>query len=102
MNEGDQGPPRILTYKETNKKQDMKKFYQNSVEDLVYTLIKNPLLTENKLIQKTFGFKRGRDLGSNKKYADLVRRALNKGLINRIELKIYNKRAIYYYYLKRD
>ena len=76
-----QNPPRTLMYK-INKK-DMKKIFQNSVKDLVSTLNQKPLLTENKLIQKTFGFKRGRDLGSNKKYADLVRRALNKGLIKK-------------------
>jgi hypothetical protein len=73
----------------------------NSVNDLVNTLMEKPILSENKLIQKTFGWKRGRDRGSNKKYADLVRRALNKGLINRIELNIKNQRTIYYYYLKR-
>jgi hypothetical protein len=77
----------------------MKKINQNSVEDLVYTLTKKPLLTENKLIQKSFGFKRGRDLGSNKKYADLVRRALSKGLIIIIEFKIKDIKSRYYYFV---
>jgi hypothetical protein len=77
----------------------MKKYNQNSVEDLVYTLTKKPLLTENKLISKSFGFKRGRDLGSNKKYADLVRRALRKGSISRIEVKIKDVKSRYYYFV---
>ena len=77
----------------------MRKHNQNSVEDLVYTLTKKPLLTENKLISKSFGFKRGRDLGSNKKYADLVRRALRKGLISRVEVKIKDVKSRYYYFV---
>jgi hypothetical protein len=77
----------------------MKKINQNSVEDLVYTLTKKPLLTENKLIQKSFGFKRGRDSGSNVKYAFILRRALRKGLISRIEVKIKDIKSRYYYFV---
>jgi hypothetical protein len=77
----------------------MKKINQNSVEDLVYTLTKKPLLTENKLISKSFGFKRGRDLGSNVKYAFILRRALRKGLISRIEVKIKDIKSRYYYFV---
>ena len=51
------------------------------------------------LVSKSFGFKRGRDLGSSKKYADLVRRALRKGLISRIEVKIKDIKSRYYYFV---
>ena len=80
----------------------MKKINQNSVEDLVYTLTKKPLLTENKLIQKSFGFKRGRDSGSNVKYAFILRRALRKGLISRIEVKIKDIKSRYYYFVAQS
>ena len=43
-------------------------------------------MTENQINTKAFGYTRGASFGSNKKYADMLRRGLAKGIIDRVEL----------------
>ena len=71
----------------------------NSVLDLVETLKRKPFLTENQLMEITYGYKRGRSFGSNKKYAQLLRRALENGLLSRIEVKSKADKARFRYYV---
>jgi hypothetical protein len=71
----------------------------NSVLELVDTLKKFPFLTENQLMEKTYGYRRGHSVFSNKKYADLIRRALYKGLISRVEVKLKTDKSRFRYYV---
>jgi len=74
----------------------------NKQQDLVRALYRLPLQTENQLIYNTFGYVRGFHTGSNKKYADLLRRALVSGKIARTELNIQNSQSKFYYYIPRS
>ena len=71
---------------------------RNSVNQLVETLKHTPFLTENKLFELTFDYVRG-GWESNKKYADLLRRAMDKGLIVRVEAKSKYDKSRFRYYL---
>lgn len=72
---------------------------RNSVYDLVETLKDTPFLTENVLNELTFNYTRKNNFYSNKKYADLLRRAVKKGLILRVEAKSKYDKARFRYYL---
>ena len=71
---------------------------QNSVQDIVTYVSKNPGKSENEIMQGSFGFDRNNDSTSNKKFADLLRRALSKGLIVRTK-KIDTGNTKYFYSL---
>ena len=58
---------------------------QNSVQDMVEVLKVYGPMTENQINTKAFGFTRGASFGSNKKYADMLRRGMAKGIIDRVE-----------------
>ena len=60
----------------------------NSVNQMVDALKKLGPLTENEIHKTCFGYDRneeGRYGSSNKKYADMLRRGMRKGLIGRVE-----------------
>jgi len=59
---------------------------KNSVKQMVSVLKQFGPMTENEITQTAFGYDRNNSFGSNKKYADMLRRALNKGIIDRIEI----------------
>jgi hypothetical protein len=71
---------------------------QNSVQDIVTYVSKNPGKSENEIMQGSFGFDRNNDSTSNKKFAGLLRRALSKGLIVRTK-KIDTGNTKYFYSL---
>jgi len=56
----------------------------NSVQDMVEVLKVYGAMTENEINTKAFGYTRGASFGSNKKYADMLRRGMKKGIIGRI------------------
>ena len=58
---------------------------RNSIDEVVHTLNLFPGLTEKDLIEWTWGCKRG------KKHADLIRRGLASGRIDRVKTR-YNNR----------
>ena len=58
---------------------------QNSVQDMVEVLKVHGAMTEKEISTKAFGYTRGASFGSNKKYADMLRRGMKKGIIGRIE-----------------
>ena len=65
----------------------------NSVRQMVACLKVNGAMSETQLLEDTFGYIRstmGHSI-SNKKYADMLRRGLKKGIIKRCEIKDIDK-----------
>jgi len=58
-----------------------------SVKEIANFLKDNPFQTETEIQQKVFGYFRSSSYESNKKYADMLRRGLGKGLYKRILLQ---------------
>ncbi len=73
----------------------------NSVKQMVEVLQKNAPMTENEIFKAAFGYDRnyhGTVMGeSNKKYADMLRRGLRKGIIARVETEMHGKSRFAYY-----
>ena len=71
--------------------------YRNTQQQLVNWLISNPFKTELEIVQQCFG-----DRTRDKKHADLIRRALDTGKIDRVRVKFKNidKRKLYRYFVK--
>ena len=55
----------------------------NSVRQMVACLSVNGAMPETLLLENTFGYIRSCMISSNKKYADMLRRGLKKGIIKR-------------------
>ena len=58
----------------------------NSVQQVVACLSVNGAMPETQLLEDTFGYIRSCTIHSNKKYADMLRRGLKKGIIRRQEV----------------
>ena len=58
---------------------------RNSVHEMVDVLKRIGPMTENEISKAAFGYDRNGSNGSNKKYADMLRRGMKKGFIDRIE-----------------
>ena len=58
----------------------------NSVNQMVSVLKQFGPMTENEINQTAFGYDRNTSFGSNKKYADMLRRGMKKGIIDRVEV----------------
>ena len=56
---------------------------QNSVNQILITLSNNPNIPENEIMKLTFGYDRNNTYKSNKKYADMLRRGVRKGIIEK-------------------
>ena len=77
---------------------------RNSVIEMVDVLKRIGPMTETEIHKAAFGYDRNRDAGSNKKYADMLRRGMKKGFIDRIEWPsnaIYYGRSKFIYYATR-
>jgi len=73
---------------------------RNSVKQIVQYLIENPFQTEAEIQENVFNYFRNETIESNKKYADLLRRGLQKGLYKRFLWKKKNdSRSLYRYYV---
>jgi len=71
-----------------------------SVKEIVNFLKENNYKTESEIQEIVFGYYRNRGRESNKKYADMLRRGLEKGLYKRLLWrKKSDKRNLYYYYI---
>ena len=71
-----------------------------SVNEIVEHLIQFPFQTESEIQEDVFGYFRNETWESNKKYADMLRRGLSKGLYKRILWKTKSdSRALYRYYV---
>jgi len=79
----------------------------NSVKQMVDGLKTLGPMTENEITKTCFGYDRNKSYGeSNKKYADMLRRGLKKGLIGRVETYpgwkgSYHSKAKFVYYAIR-
>lgn len=62
----------------------------NSIKDVVSYLEEHPFRTESEINEDVFDYDRNHDSGSNKSYAELIRRGLRAGKINRIPVSTYN------------
>jgi hypothetical protein len=71
----------------------------NNQKQIIDFLLYNPLKTEREIQISVWGYDRKRVFESNKKYADLLRRALRKKSIDRVKLKIKNKKEHWYYFI---
>ena len=72
----------------------------NSVHEMVDVLKKLGPMTETEISKAAFGYDRNNSPWSNKKYADMLRRGMRKGLIKRVEADGLG-RAKYVYYAPR-
>ena len=69
---------------------------RNSVKQIVEHLIKFPFQTESEIQEDLFGYYRNETWESNKKYADLLRRAVSKGLVHRVKHKKGRSQFVYF------
>ena len=71
-----------------------------SVKEIVAYLEQNPFKTESEIQENVFDYYRNETWESNKKYADMLRRGLDKGYYKRILWKTESdSRALYRYYV---
>ena len=70
---------------------------RNTQQQLVNWLKSNPCKTELEIVQQCFG-----DRTRDKKHADLIRRALYTGKIDRVRVKFHDRdtRKLYRYFVK--
>ena len=73
---------------------------RNSVHEIVDTLKKLGPMTETEVFKATFGYDRNNSMESNKKYADMLRRGMDKGLIARKEESGLGRARFVYYAVK--
>jgi hypothetical protein len=69
-----------------------------SVKEIVDFLKTTNYKTERQIQEQVFGYYRNSSYESNKKYADMLRRGLAKGLIKRLLWKKKSDSRNYYYY----
>jgi hypothetical protein len=69
-----------------------------SVKEIVDFLKTTNYKTESQIQEQVFGYYRNSSYESNKKYADMLRRGLAKGLIKRLLWKKKSDSRNYYYY----
>ena len=76
------------------------KVQRNSQQDIVDYLKTTRFMSENEIQKDVWGYYRG-GWESNKKYADILRRAYYSGKIKRVRMKIHgiDKRMIFRYYI---
>ena len=77
------------------------KVQRNSQQDIVDYLKTTRFMTESEIQEDVWGYKRGESRESNKKYAEILRRALQSKKIKRIRMKIHgiDKRMVFRYYI---
>ena len=71
-----------------------------SVKEIVEYLTNNPNKTESEIQEDVFSYFRNETWESNKKYADMLRRGLSKGLYKRYLWKMKSdSKPLYRYYV---
>lgn len=69
----------------------------NSIKQIIDTLRQGSFMTENEIMRITFGYNRNMTWESNKKYADMLRRGLDKGIIKRVRIDSWGREKYFYY-----
>ena len=72
----------------------------NSVHQMVEVLKRLGSMPENEINKLAFGYDRNTSFGSNKKYADMLRRGMRKGIIDRIEPAMKGRAKFMYFATK--
>jgi hypothetical protein len=74
---------------------------RNTQQQVIDYLLKNPCKTEKEIQLNVWGYNRQKSGESNKKYADVLRRAYFKGKIDRVRVQFKNKdtRKYWYYFV---
>jgi len=72
-----------------------------SVKEIVSYLTEFPFKSESEIQQDVFGYYRKTSLESNKKYADMLRRGLEKGLISSVERRVVGTRSRIFYFIPK-
>jgi len=77
------------------------KVQRNSHHEIVDYLKTTRFRSEGEIQEDVWGYKRGETRESNKKYAEILRRALHSGKIKRVRMKIHSidKRMVFRYYI---
>ena len=78
---------------------------RNSINQIIDVLKWKQFLTENEIMFVAFGYDRNDSRASNKKYADMLRRGMKKGLIDRMEWPsnaIKHGRSKFIYFATKD
>ena len=78
---------------------------RNSVHEMVDVLKRIGPMSENEINKAAFGYDRNGSNSSNKKYADMLRRGMKKGLIDRMEWPsnaIKHGRSKFIYFATKD
>ena len=70
----------------------------NSVKQIVDFLDTTVVASENTIMKAAFGYDRNNSRMANKKYADMLRRGLKKGLYNRAIIKVKGVRPRVFYF----
>ena len=73
----------------------------NTQQDIVNTLESKPFLSEDQLFKEAFGFDRNNSRTSNKKYAELLRRTMKSGKVDRVEASVKGNKSRYFYYVTK-
>jgi hypothetical protein len=71
----------------------------NSVKSIIDYLSLTVFATEGMIQRDVFGYDRNSSSYSNKKYADMLRRALDKGTIKRFKTTYPGIKSRYFYYV---
>ena len=71
----------------------------NSVKSIIDYLSLTVFATEGMIQRNVFGYDRNSTSKSNKKYADMLRRAVKKGTIKRFKTTYPGIRSRYFYYV---
>ena len=69
---------------------------RNSVNQIVNYLKQNNFQTESEIQENVFDYFRNETIESNKKYADLLRRAVSKGLVHRVKQRKGRSQFVYF------
>jgi hypothetical protein len=71
---------------------------RNSVKQIVEFLDLTVIASERQIQKEVFGYYRGRTLESNKKYAEMLRRGVDKGLYKSFYMSVSGLRSKVFYY----
>lgn len=74
----------------------------NSIKQIISTLHQISFITENEIMRVTFGYDRNNTWESNKKYADMLRRGLRKGVISRVRMDNLGREKYFYYLTEKE
>jgi hypothetical protein len=77
----------------------LKRAKQNSVKSIIDYLSLTVFATEGMIQRDVFGYNRTTSCNSNKKYADMLRRAVKNGTIKRFETRYDGIKSRVFYYV---